>query len=115
MDIQKRTIRIPQGAPTGPEGRPIYGYLETPAYCLNGLAVHKSLGHRPRWKWPVTHEASGLKLEVLGAMSKARAEANMRAALALPFDWTLPEKETLAAMRKTQGIVPALRDIGASE
>lgn len=106
------TLRIPQGAKTGPEQKPIYGYLEAAAYSLGGLAVHKSLGRRPRWKWSVTHIGSGLMIECLGGGAKAEAEANMRAALALDFDWTQGEKETLKAMRETPGIGAALRKIG---
>lgn len=110
--LEPQTIRIPQGAKTGPRQDPIYAWAETPAYCLNGLAVHKSLGRRPRWKWTVTHIGSGLQIECLGGRTKAEAEANMRAALDLPFDWTRGEDETLKAMRETPGIGAALRKIG---
>ena len=60
----------------------------------------------------VTHEASGLSLDRLGAMTKARAVANMRAAVALDFDWTLPEREALDALRQSRGIVDAITAIG---
>jgi hypothetical protein len=71
-DTVKKTLRIPLGAKTGPEGRPLYGWHECPADCLSGLAVHKAL-KGGRWKWMVTHESSGLALGVLGAMTRARA------------------------------------------
>lgn len=112
-DFQTRTIRIPQGAPTGPSQEPIYGWHETPAYCLKGLAVHKAL-RGERWKWMVTHEASGFKLERIGAMTRARALENMRAAVALDFDWTQGEKDTLNALRQSRGIVDAITRIGQS-
>jgi hypothetical protein len=112
-DTVKNTLRIPLGAKTGPEGRPLYGWHECPADCLSGLAVHKAL-KGGRWKWMVTHESSGLALGVLGAMTRARALENMRAAVALGFDWTLPEAEALTAMRQSRGLVDALRRIGES-
>lgn len=113
-DIVKRTITIPQGAKIGPDGRPIYGAIKVPADCLAGLAVHKDLGGS-RWKWMLTHESSGMKLDRLGAMTKARAVENMRLATALPFDWTLPEKETLEALRESRGIVDAISQIAVRE
>lgn len=112
--LERRTIRIPKGARCGPDNEPIYGWHECPAYCAGGLAVHKRTG-RDRWHWNVTHIASGLSLEVIGAMTKARAVENMRAALALPFDWTRGEAETLAALRESRGIVDAMRRIGESD
>lgn len=111
--IERRKIRIPRGAPSGPKGEPIYGWEVLPAYCLKGLAVHKSL-KGSRWKWMVTHEASGLKLDRIGAMTKARAVENMQAAVALPFDWAKGERETLAALRASRGIVDSISEIGGS-
>lgn len=113
-DVTARTIKIPMGAFVGPERRPLYGWKELPAHCLAGLAVHKALPDS-RWKWMVTHEASGLKLDRIGAMTKARAIENMRAAVALEFDWTLPERETLDALRASRGIVDAISRIGESQ
>ena len=111
--MEKRMIRLARGAKCGPDKQPIYGWHEETAYCEGGLAVHKAMkGHR--WQWMVTHEASGLSLEVIGAMTKARAVENMRAALALPFDWTRGEAETIAALRESRGIVDAMRRIGES-
>ena len=107
----KRTIKIPMGAPIGPEQKPIYGYLEIEAYCQDGLAVHKALKWS-KWKWTITQESSGLKLERIGAMTKARAIENMQLALALPFNWKLPEKETLDALRQSRGIIDAISNIG---
>ena len=112
--LVKRTIRIPQGSRCGPDSEPIYGYQERPADCLGGLCVHKT-GKGARWRWMVTHEASGLSLDRLGAMTKARAVENMRAAVALDFDWTLPEREALDALRQSRGIVGAITAIGESD
>lgn len=109
--IERREIRIPRGAKSGPSQEPIYGYETLPAYCLKGLAVHKALKGE-RWKWMVTHEKSGLKLDRIGAMTKARAVENMQAAVALPFDWTKGERETLDALRASRGIVDAITAIG---
>jgi len=115
----KRTIRIPQGARCGSDNEPIYGWKEIPALCAGGLAVHKAVPHKGlyngRWRWMVTHESSGMALGVLGAMTRARALANMAGALALPFDWTLDEAKTMAALRESRGIVDALRKIGESD
>lgn len=111
---ERRTIKIPMGRPVGLDQRPIYGYHETPAYCLAGLAVHKALPGS-RHKWMVTHEGSGLALERIGASTKTRALENMQAAIALPFDWTKGESETLAALRASRGIVDAITRIGAAE
>ena len=112
--IEKREIRIPRGAPCGPKGEPIYGWEVLPAYCLKGLAVHKAL-KGSRFKWMVTHEASGLKLDRIGAMTRVRAIENMKAAVALPFDWTKGERETLGALRASRGIVDAITKIGAGD
>jgi hypothetical protein len=111
--IERREIRIPRGAPIGPSQEPIYGWAVLPAYCLKGLAVHKALKGE-RWKWTVTHEASGMKLDRIGANTKARAVDNMRAAVALPFDWTQDERKTLDALRASRGIVDAITTIGRS-
>ena len=109
---QKRTILIPQGQRCGSSQEPIYGWKETPALCAGGLAVHKG---GARFAWGVTHESSGLALDVLGAQTRARALANMAAALDLPFDWTLDESRTLKTMRESRGLVDAVRAIGASD
>ena len=109
----RRAVKIPQGAKVGPDQRPMYGHIEVQADCLGGLCVHKT-GKGARWRWMVTHEASGLGLERIGAMTKARAMENMRAALGLGFDWTLPERETLDALRQSRGIVDAITRIGES-
>ena len=111
--LERRTIRIPRGARVGPEQRSIYGWQDLPADCLKGLAVHKALKGE-RWRWMVTHEASGYALERIGAMTKARALENMRAAVALEFDWTKGEAETLAALHASRGIVDAITRIGES-
>ena len=111
---EKRTILIPQGQRCGSSQEPIYGWKETPALCAGGLAVHAA-NKGERWRWMVTHESSGLALGVLGAMTRARALANMAAALDLPFDWTLDESQTLKAMRESRGLVDAVRAIGASD
>lgn len=112
--LERREIQIPQGARIGSAQEPIYGYETRPAYCASGLAVHKT-GKGARWKWMVTHEASGFALGVLGAMTKQRAVENMQAALALDFDWTRNEQETVAALRQSRGIVDAMRKIGESQ
>lgn len=112
--IELREIRIPRGARIGLSNEPIYGWETLPGYCLKGLTVHKAL-KGTRWKWMVTHEASGLKLDRIGAMTKARAVENMRAAVALPFDWTKGERETLDALRASRGIVDAISEIGVRD
>ena len=112
--LERREIQIPQGAKIGTAQEPIYGYETRPAYCASGLAVHKT-GKGARWKWMVTHEASGFALGVLGAMTKARAVENMQAALTLDFDWTRNERDTIAALRQSRGIVDAMRKIGESQ
>jgi hypothetical protein len=109
--IERRTIQIPQGAPIGPDRRPIYGYAERAAYCAGGLAVHKT-GNGARWRWMVTHEASGLALEALGAMTHKAAMTNMHAALALDFDWTRGRVETLDALKNRRDVVDAIKAIG---
>jgi hypothetical protein len=111
MQTITREIRIPKGARTGPAQEPIYGWEVLPAACYRGLCVHKALPGS-RWKWMVTHEASGLKLDRIGAMTKARAIENMTAAAALDFDWTKGERETLNALRASRGIVDAISRIG---
>ena len=108
--IEKRTIRIPLGDKIGPDRQPIYGWQDVTAYCLNGLCVHKATtgyGH----KWMVTHEESGLALDRIGARTKARAMENMRAALALDFDWTLPEDETKNALRESRNVMDEINRI----
>lgn len=112
--MKKRDIRIPQGSKIGSNQEPIYGYKIVEAYCKGGLAAHKT-GKGARWKWMVTHERSGLALGVIGAMTKSRAVENMEAALALNFDWTLDEQETIAALREAPGVVVALRRVGESD
>ena len=109
--MEKRIIKIPQGAKIGPEQKPIYGYMDVVAYCKDGLSVHKSLGGK-RWKWTVTHEASGLSLDVIGANTKRDAAANMEKALELGFDWSRSEEGTVAALKENRGIYDALRKIG---
>jgi hypothetical protein len=112
--MKKRVIRLACGSKVGPDRRPIYGWREETAYCEGGLAVHKAV-KGARWRWMVTHELSGLSLDVIGAMIKARAVENMRAALALGFDWTRGEAETIAALRESRGLVDTLRKIGESD
>ena len=112
--LERRTIRVPRGARIGESQEPIYGWQDMPADCLGGLAVHKALKDE-RWRWMVTHEASGYCIERLGAMTKARAVANMRAAVALEFDWTLGQREIFDALRRSRGIVDAVTRIGESD
>lgn len=109
--LERRTVRIPQGARMGAKQEPIYGYQERPADCLAGLCVHRT-GKGARWRWMVSHVASGLALERLGGMTKAVAVANMRQAVALDFDWTRGEAETLAALRERRDVVDAITTIG---
>ena len=107
---EKRTVRIPLGDKIGPDRQPIYGWQDVTAYCINGLCVHRSTpGYRH--KWTVTHEASGLTLERIGARTKARAMENMRAAVALDFDWTLPERETQNALRESRNVMDEINRI----
>ena len=113
MEIEKREIRIPLGAKCGEKQEPIYGWHVCHAHCLSGLAVHKAIKGQ-RWKWMVTHEASGMRLDILGANTQKRAIENMRDAVALNFDWTKGEDETIAALRQSRGIVDACRSIGAA-
>lgn len=110
MIPERRTITIPRGAKIGPEQRPIYGYEEVTAYCAGGLAAHKALKGN-RWKWQITHEASGMKIDFLGAMTCRDAIANMQAALAIGFDWTQGEEETVAALKSRRDVVDAIRAI----
>lgn len=110
MQTERRTIKLSSGAKIGPDQRPIYGYRETPADCAGGLAVHKAApGHR--WRWMVTHEASGLCLDRIGAMTKAQALDHMQRALALPIDWTKGEAETVAALRANRAIMDGINAI----
>lgn len=111
MTPERRTITIPRGGKIGPEQRPIYGYEEIQAHCAGGLAVHKALPGN-RWKWQVTHEGSGMVIGLLGAMTCRDAIANMQAALAIDFDWTQGEAETVAALRTRRDVVDAIRAIG---
>lgn len=108
--MEKITLRIPQGANIGSEQKPIYGYKEIEAIAKGGLAVHRINGDSG--PWTVTHIKSLLRISVLGSKSKKRAIQNMEKALALNFDWNLPEKETLDAMRATHGIRNSLIAIG---
>lgn len=111
IKFEKRDVRIPMGARTGPENEPVYGWHIAPAMCAGGLAVHKALQGQ-KWKWTVTHEGSGMYIAPLCAMTRARAQANVEAALALNFDWTRGERDTLDALRASRGIVDACRAIG---
>jgi hypothetical protein len=110
--LEQRTIRIPLGARTGPAQEPIYGYREVSAYCIKGLAVHRALNPKARWKWWVTVEASGLRIDCLGGPTKAVAEANMRAVAALDFDWTGDEAEVVKRWRARPDVIEAIRRIG---
>jgi hypothetical protein len=112
METERVEVRIPRGARIGPASEPIYGYETVKAESCAGLAVHKAVGHKPRWRWMVTHVASGMSLENLGGPTKAVAADNMRRALTLDFDWTQGEVETLAALRDRRDIVDAVRAIG---
>ena len=113
MKPEKRVIRLARGAKIGPEAQPIYGWAEVEAECLGGLAVHKALEGEP-FKWAISHAASGMHIRPLCAATKARALANMRAALELGFDWSRGERETLDALRMSRGVVDACRMIGAN-
>ena len=108
---KRGTIRIPQGARIGAAQEPIYGYQERSADFLKGLCVHKT-GKGARWRWMVSHAASGLALERLGGMTKTVALENMRKAAALDFDWTQGEADTLAALRIRRDVVDAITSIG---
>lgn len=110
--MEKKTIRIPLGAKIGPKQEPIYGYEEALAYCKDGLAVHRAVGRGSRWKWSVTHINSGMKIDAIGANTKRDAEANMNAALALNFDWTMSEADTMAALRANRWVTDEIRRIG---
>jgi len=115
MELQRKEIRLPLGACVGPDQRPLYGYSDPiPADCAGGLALHKAL-KGSRWKWMVTHEASGLSLDIIGAMTKARALDHMQQALALPFDWTGGAAQTIQALKESRGIVDAMRRIGTHD
>ena len=103
-------LAIPRGAKKGPYARPIYGYAEVEAIEERGLAVHKSLGVT-RWRWMVTHVSSGLCLDRIGAMTKKAALENMRRALELPIDWTMPEQDVIAVLRTDRRIVEGINAI----
>lgn len=107
-------LAIPRGAKIGPDARPIYGYAEVEAIEERGLAVHKSLG-RTRWRWMVTHVSSGLCLDRIGAMTKKAALENMRRALELPIDWTMPEQEVFAVLRTDRRIMDGINAIATHD
>ena len=111
MTIETITIAIPRGAKIGPDAKPIYGYENVQAYAERGLAVHKAVGKCNRWKWTVTHVATGLGLECIGAMTKRDAMANMQRALALPIDWTRGEADTLKTLREDRRIMDGINAI----
>lgn len=104
-------LAIPRGAKIGPDARPIYGYEEVTATGAGGLAVHKAVGKGNRWRWTVTHVETGLCLERIGAMTKKGAMENMRRALDLPVDWTLPEAEIFRALREDRRLIDGLNAI----
>ena len=110
--MKKQTIHIPRGAKIGPENKPIYGYEEVQAYCKGGLAIHKAVGKGERWKWSVTHINTGMKIDIIGANTKRDAETNMNKALALDFDWTMSEADTMAALKANRWVTDAIRKIG---
>ena len=108
--METRYIQIPRGAFVGSEQRPIYGYKTVRAKCLKGLAVHKAnKGHR--WKWMLTHEASGLCLEMLGAMTQKQALDNMRRATDIDFDWSAPRDSVIEGLKTRREVFDALRAI----
>lgn len=113
MKLAKLTLQIPKGARVGPDQEPIYGYTEVTAYTFpnTGLAVHKSLDRKPRWKWTITHTPSGLCLERIGANTKAEAVANMERALELPIDWNQPQEKVLAKLREDRRIMDGINEI----
>jgi hypothetical protein len=111
MKIEIREIQIPRGAKIGPEQKPIYGYETVKASCMGGLAVHKALPGSTA-KWEVTHIASGMKMGPICAATKSRAIQNMKAALAVGFDWTKSEEETLKAIRESRVIADVMLEIG---
>lgn len=108
--METRDIQVPQGAFVGPDQQPIYGYKTVPAKCLKGLCVHKAnRGHR--WKWMLTHEASGLCLEMLGAMTQKQAIEHMRRATDIDFDWTAPRDAVIERLKTRRAVFDALRAI----
>ena len=111
MATKTITIAIPRGAKMGPDAKPIYGYENVQAYAERGLAVHKSIGKGNRWKWTVTHIATGFCLERIGAMTKRDAMANMQRALALPIDWTRGEADTIKTLREDRRIMDGINAI----
>lgn len=108
-------IAIPRGAKVGPDARPIYGYEEVTATGEKGLAVHKSVGKCNRWAWTVTHVATGFSLERIGARTKKDAMENMRRALELPVDWTLPEAEIFKVLREDRRIMDGINAIATHD
>ena len=111
MATKTITIAIPRGAKVGPDAKPIYGYENVQAYAERGLAVHKSIGKGNRWKWTVTHIATGFRLESIGATTKRDAMANMQRALALPIDWTRGEADTFKTLREDRRIMDGINAI----
>ena len=111
MTVEKIELDIPRGPKMGPDARPLFGYETVRAYAERGLAVHKTIGKGNRWKWMVTHVATGLCLERIGAMTKRDAMANMQRALALPIDWTRGEQETLQTLREDRRIMDGINAI----
>lgn len=110
--MQKQTIKIPRGAKIGPNNEPIYGYVEVEAYCKGGLAVHKAVDEGSRWQWSVTHINTGMKIDAIGDNTKRDTVARMESALALDFDWTMSEDETMAALKANRWVTDAIRKIG---
>jgi hypothetical protein len=110
--MEKQTIKIPRGAKIGPKQEPIYGYLEVEAYCKGGLALHKSVGSGNRWKWSVTHIATGMKIDSIGDNTKRDTVARMEQVLALDFDWAMSEADTMKALRENRWVTDAIRKIG---
>ena len=111
MTLETITLSIPRGAKVGPDAKPIYGYENVQAYAERGLAVHKSIGKGNRWKWTVTHIATGFSLERIGATTKRDAMANMQRALALPIDWTRGEADTIKTLREDRRIMDGINAI----
>lgn len=103
-------LAIPRGAKIGPDAKPIYGHSTVDAVVRDGLAVHKALKGN-RWKYMVTHVASGLALDRIGAMTRKAALDHMERALALPIDWTKGEAETIATLRKDRRIMDGINAI----
>jgi hypothetical protein len=110
--MEKQIVKIPRGAKIGPNQEPIYGYLEVEAYCKGGLAVHKAADKGSRWKWSVTHINTGMKIDAIGDNTKRDTVARMELALALDFDWTMSEADTMKALRENRWVTDAIRKIG---